>query len=131
MAVRARQPVLHGGGDPFTDTPTDKAAASDLAAHPALALQFLVGVGHRLHADVQLLGQQPLRWESLAILQLTPLDIGRDGRYQQLVLRSAAMRKTAFVCSGSETRRTLRQKKGSKAALRQGMPCPDALEAAL
>src|SRR5690606_5680976 len=68
--------VEHGAGDALADAPADETAASDLTPHPALTLKLLVGVGHRLHADIELLGEQALRRQALAVMQAAFFDIG-------------------------------------------------------
>ncbi|MCY1409475.1 hypothetical protein D9M71_248260 [compost metagenome] len=71
--------IEHVARDALGHAPGDEAAAPHLAAHQALALKLLVGVGHGLHADGQTVGDLALRRQALAIAQVALLDVTGDG----------------------------------------------------
>ena len=73
------------GGDPIAHASRHKAAAPDFATHQALALQLLIGVGDRLHADAHRIGDVPLRRQALIVGQHALLDVIGDGLHQDLV----------------------------------------------
>jgi hypothetical protein len=83
---RALGVVEHVARHALGHAPRDEAAAAHLAAHQALALQLLVGVGHRLHADAQAVGHLALRRQALAVVQAALFDFRGDGLDQRLVL---------------------------------------------
>ncbi|MCY1332723.1 hypothetical protein D9M69_184190 [compost metagenome] len=101
--------VEHEARHPLGHAPRDETAAAHLAAHQALALQLLVGVGHRLHADAEAVGDLALRRQALAVGERALFDVAADRLHQCLVFRFAVSQPGQRLAPGFHDRALLQQ----------------------